>query len=122
MNQLPSSAQSRAYVHVVDAICGQYLGCDGQQHLSVDKAVPEHGTIRFERLGRHPVTNLLHRPVHDWNLVDFGGWVREVRGAILRDGQVEFAHDEDSGRVHEWIGGTCADSKSSLRKSYKPVG
>jgi hypothetical protein len=40
-----------------------------------------------------------------------------VRGAILRDGQVEFAHDEDSGRVHEGIRGTCADSKSSLLKS-----
>ena len=46
--------------HVVNSVGLQYLGCDGQQHVPVDKAVPEHSTIRFERLGCHPVANLLH--------------------------------------------------------------
>ena len=109
--------KNKARAHVVDAVRGQYLGCDGQQHLPVDKAVPEHGTIRFERPGRHPVANLFHGPIHDRNLVDFGGWVRKVRGAILRDGQVKLAHDEDSSRVHERVRGTGADSKRSLSKS-----
>ena len=99
----------------MNAVGFQYFGRDGQQHVPVDEAVPEHGTVRFERLGCHPVAYLFHGPVHDRNLVDFGGRVRKVRGAILRDGQVELAHDENRTRIHERVGGTSAGSKRSLR-------
>jgi hypothetical protein len=68
-----------AYAHVLDAIRFQYLGSDGQQHVPVDEAVPEHGTVRFKRLGRDPVANLFHRPVHNRNLVDFGRWIGKMR-------------------------------------------
>jgi hypothetical protein len=51
---------SVSHAHVVNSVGLQYLGRDSQQHVPVDKAVPEHSTIRFERLGRHPVANLLH--------------------------------------------------------------
>jgi hypothetical protein len=51
---------SVSHAHVLNSVGLQYLGRDGQQHVPVDKAVPEHSTIRFERLGCHPVANLLH--------------------------------------------------------------
>ena len=111
------SHKHRKYAHVLDAVSFQYLRRDGQQHLPVDKTVPEYSTICFERLGRHPVADLFHGPVHNWNLVDFGGWIRYERRAILWYGQMEFTHDEDRSRVDKRVRGTGACSKSTLRKS-----